>query len=211
VARRGHKTAKEYFGEDANSNDIKKLSKIIADDLTSHSGMKVTPKEADGMWDAVVSYSGSNYKQIREAYTDPSKASSQSKKQLAQVESFIDKSPKWSGRELYRGINVGDDVLSSFKKGGTIDMKGPSSWSAKKDIGEGFASKGSDNRVLFKLPETKKGASITHLSNFGEAESEVLASGTAKYRVKEVSRSKIKGQVGKTAYYTVIDLEEVDD
>lgn len=114
----------------------------------------------------------------------------EAKRMSEQVEKFIDKSPKWDGGELYRGIGISedaahkllDDISFSMQP---FDMKGTSSWSSDRGIADEFANwNGADVTVVFRTPGTKKGASIDHISEFSQ--SEVLVSKDARWDVKRI-------------------------
>lgn len=122
-----------------------------------------------------------------------------------QVERFIDKSPKWEGGEIYRGIGVSeddankilDDISFSMKP---FDMKGTSSWTSDKSIADDFSVwNGADVAIVFKAPGTKQGTSIDHISEFSQ--SEVLVSKNARWDVKKINGSVDDG-------YLEIELEE---
>lgn len=122
-----------------------------------------------------------------------------------QVERFIDKSPKWDGGEIYRGIGVSeddankilDDIAFSMKP---FDMKGTSSWTSDKAIADDFSEwNGADVAIVFKAPGTKQGTSIDHISDFSQ--SEVLVSKNARWDVKKINGSIDDG-------YLEIELKE---
>lgn len=121
------------------------------------------------------------------------------------VEKFIEKSPKWDGGKIYRGIGVDEDTAHrmlddiSFS-GKPFDMKGTSSWTSDKDIADEFANwNGADVTVIFEAPGTKKGTSIDHISDFSQKE--VLVSQDARWDVKRIDGSIDDG-------YLVIKMEE---
>ena len=125
------------------------------------------------------------------------------KNQEAALEEFLDKAPKWKG-ETYRGITITEDDLKSYKKGATIDMKGTSSWSSSKEIGENWAGfqwkkKKGQVHILFSSNGQKNGTSASFFSNKGN-EKEVIVSKKSKYKINNIERK------GNRVY---IDLKEV--
>lgn len=122
-----------------------------------------------------------------------------------QIEKFIDKSPKWDGGEIYRGIGVDEDTAHRMLddiafSGKPFDMKGTSSWSSDKSVADDFANwNGADVTIVFKAPGTKKGTSIDHISDFSQ--SEVLVSKDARWDVKRINGSIDDG-------YLEIEMEE---
>lgn len=122
-----------------------------------------------------------------------------------QVEKFIDKSPKWDGGEIYRGIGVDEDaamrILDDIYSEKPFDMKGTSSWTSDKSIADDFSEwNGADISIIFRAPGTKKGTSIDHISDFSQ--SEVLVSKEARWKVKRIEGGIDDG-------YMIIDMEEL--
>lgn len=147
--------------------------------------LNVSESEARSMIQAVESYSGSGYGSIRRAQYN-NEVGTTAYEKAEQIESYIEKSPKWGGGELYRGINVSSSVADQLEAGAVIDMRGMSSWSTSRSVADDFAS-GGQQCVIFKSAKTNKGASITHLSHFGTSEQEVLVSGKATWTIQSVS------------------------
>lgn len=189
-----HLSSAEYFGS---ITDAKEASKILAKKLSANSGKKITAKQADAMWDSVLTYSGSKYTEIRE-YQKTGKGNSKIRKDAEQVENYIAVAPKWQGGTLYRGINVTQDVLNGFKVGAKINNGGTSSWTDKKDNAKTF-TRGLNKKVIFVMDKTKRGTSITHLSNHPK-EAEVLVSAKSSMKI-----TKLKKQNGVT-YVHVIEV-----
>ncbi len=109
------------------------------------------------------------------------------------LDEFINKAPKFDG-SLYRGIIVPIDFAKAYKPGETLNMKGVSSWSSKKDTAEDYSlgimedqnfKIGKDIAVVFVLPETNNGTSIKHVSKY-QRENEVLVAASAKYKIKKI-------------------------
>ena len=110
------------------------------------------------------------------------------------IEDFLDKSPKWSGGRLYRGIELSQRNFAGFmanvERGGEIPLKGPSSWSSDKKIADLFSGSpkgvdinGSKASVILvtNKKDTPYGSSIAHLSGAPIDESEVLVTSKAKF------------------------------
>lgn len=205
--------AKEYRGgkRGINSNGKPKQTEHIdkwsqppsfGEQVSDSIGVSVN--EGDEIAKAVYSWSGADYKFIREAvYTGDTNNPDYQKGM--KIEKFIDKSPKWDG-ELYRGASLSLDVLSQLQVGGIIDMRGMSSWSSDDKVAKKFTKskntpKGNE-KVIFHTTGTKKGASITQMSRFGKKESEVIVSNDARWTIKSM-RSTGRGT-------TYIELVEVD-
>lgn len=104
------------------------------------------------------------------------------------VEKFIDKSPKWGGGELYRGIGVDRETAIAIEQHALsdkpIDMLGTSSWTSSKDVTDEFLGTASNYAIIYKTSGTKKGTSIDHLSEFSQ--DEVLISKDARWRCKQI-------------------------
>lgn len=186
---------------------------ILAKNLSESSGEQVTQEQAMKMWDAAISYTGGDYNNIRQAQMMSKSGTKEYLEKGRQVEEFLRLSPKWAGGELYRGINVDEsiaaDIISKAQTGEPINMMGISSWSSEVRVADGFAKMNMDDNpknrnIVFKLPKTKTGASITHLSSLGTSESEVTLPSTSAFTVKGVKDRKTKkGKI------TEIELEEI--
>ena len=159
----------------------------------------VSADEAREQVDAIEAYSGSDYRAIRKAQYEGLTDWDEYKKAQA-IENFIAQSPVWAGGELYRGVKLDPAAVSQLKVGGRIDMKGMSSWSSDETTARSFSNaSGNKQSVIFRTKGTKQGASITHLSNYGKDESEVLISGKATWTIKKITVSGSR---------TYIDVEE---
>ena len=154
------------------------------------------PKEqAEAYYTSVAQYGGMRYTQIRQAsYTHATqfnetiyagKLTTTFNEMADNIESFIDKSPKWSG-EIYRGINLPPETVRAFKTGDIIDMQGVSSWTSSFDIAESYSYKSNkskqNQRVIFHSNGTKQGTSIKHLAHY-DFEDEVLVSTKARWQI----------------------------
>lgn len=168
------------------------------DHLSQDEAIKITQKLTGADYDtskklanAAYDFTGTQYGGIRRAYSNNDKTSDYGQKGQA-IDEFVQKSPKWSGGTLYRGIGVekqvADDILKKAIMGDPITQNGPSSWSSNPKIAESFSKKGYDKvRIVFVTNKgsTKYGTSVKHLSQFPN-EKEVLMSGKAKQRVTDV-------------------------
>lgn len=181
--------------------------------LTEHTmkELGVSEQEAKDMIKEVSGYTEGyatdmrNWQQYGDGYVLDGMSSKEARTMSEQCEKFIDKSPKWDGGEIYRGIGVDEDTAHrmlddiSFS-GKPFDMKGTSSWSSDPAIADEFANwNGADVTIVFKAPGTKKGTSIDHISEFSQ--SEVLVSKDARWDVKRINGSIDDG-------YLEIELEE---
>ena len=165
--------------------------------LAKETGMSV--EDAQEYYTALDSYFGSGYHSIR-AGEPPSAA-----KKAKLIDQVLKKSRVYNGT-IYRGIHLGSDEYSEWSKGlvkgGTMDMRGISSWSSKQSVADSFAHKGSGygQSVIFKVKSTSHAAPVQHLSHFGSSEAEVLAPSSVRYKISSYIT---KGNV------TYVDLTEV--
>ena len=165
--------------------------------LMKETGM--TRNEAETTYRAMEDYFSIGYSKIR-AGKPPSEAV---KGKL--IDNAIKRARAFNG-EIYRGIHLSSNDYAQWaqglKKGATVDMKGISSWSSKKNVAEAFARKGthSGQSVIFKVKSTSKAVPVQHLSTFGSGEAEVLAPSFAKYKVSSFTT---KGNI------TYVNLAEV--
>lgn len=152
----------------------------------------VSMKEAYVMHRSIDSYCGSGYDGIR-TFQREGPPPDWSKESNA-LESFIEKSPKWDGGTVYRGIMADDDVadtiIANAKAGKTMGQMGTSSWSTRPDVAEGFAGNtgGGITAIIFQSSGKQNGTSIQHISGFAEEEAEVLMSNNARWKPTNVTR-----------------------
>lgn len=111
------------------------------------------------------------------------------------IQTYIDKSPKWGSGLLLRGAPVRKSEFDKLlKKGNIVDMKGLSSWTSSISCAKDFADQkphGDSIPVIFRMPKgTMNGASISHLSWIPE-EREILVGKRAKLKVVSTGRSRV--------------------
>jgi len=111
------------------------------------------------------------------------------------IDQYLKASPKFDAA-ISRGIRLDTQGIADLKQARTnkhlIDMQGGiSSWTSRDDVSIEFAGRESSKiPVIFRLVETRKGASVAHLSKYGLTESEVLMPSTAKFRVLAINQIK---------------------
>lgn len=158
-------------------------SKYVANELG------ISEDEAKNYLSALKGYTGdNNYGAIRDAQRG-GKQSAKIVQMGNDVETYIDKAPKWSGGETYRGVTLSKKELNSLVVGATIDMGGTSSWSSKQSVATKFADKAKyyrgKNPVVFVSTTQKNGTGIRHLSKL-KSEEEVLVSKNSKYTINDM-------------------------
>ena len=153
----------------------------------------ISEDEAKIYLSALKGYTGDNY---YGAIRDAQRGGKQSNKivQMANdVETYIDKAPKWNGGETYRGVMLSKKELNSLSVGTTIDMGGTSSWSSKQSVATKFADKAKylrgKNPVVFVSATQKNGTGIRHLSKL-KSEEEVIVSKDSKYTITDIKVNK---------------------
>lgn len=119
------------------------------------------------------------------------------------IDDYIIASPKYSG-EIYRGMSLPEDVLEQFKVGGTFTEKGNlSSWSSSDNVASMFAEgrqgELGGKKVILKTVNSEYSAPVSHLSVFGNEESEVIVSNMHK---SDYMIEAIEG-IGDTTYITL--------
>lgn len=188
------------------------LKSMDVDEAASYTAKEcgISKQEAMEMNKAVNAYSVGDAYNIRAWQTtgNAGSMSAEEAKTLSdRVEKFIERSKKWEGGTLYRGIAVdqatANSIVQKAKSGGKIDMMGTSSWSSDKSIAEDFGSMiagKTDAVIIFKTGATKKGTSIRHLSDY-EDQDEVIISKGARWVCKNVS--------GGSGAFFEIELEEM--
>lgn len=109
------------------------------------------------------------------------------------IDDYIKAAPKYDG-PIYRGMSLPDEVIEQFKVGGTFREKGNlSSWSSSDDVAKMFAEgrqgELGGTRVILETVNNEYSAPVSHLSIFGNEESEVLVSNMHKrdYIIESVS------------------------
>ena len=108
---------------------------------------------------------------------------------------YIDNSPAYDG-VIYRGMHFREEEkkyeeFAKLSPGDKIKMNGNSSWTSDENIANAFGFIDADEEegvrsVLIVCEDNKTGASIKHLSEYGE--SEVLAHSLAQWEVVDVVR-----------------------
>lgn len=182
----GHKSSylTENFG--ANPETYGKVAKDL----------KVDESEAKRLVKGIWTFSGNLYPNVRAGSTGESKVFQED---ADACEKFIEKSPKWSGGQLHRGIhvdkNVAEEMLRRVRNNEPIDMRGLSSWSSNPKIAMRFAKtqKRSGVSVIFHTNNTatSHGTSISHLSQY-PYQKEVLMSNKSVFTpTKVVQQGKI--------------------
>ncbi len=160
----------------------------------------MSKEQATEVVDSFSSYTSAvnnNYSNIRKASIGKNYNKDMVKKANA-IDNYIENAPKFKG-EVYRGMDI--DNASYFKAGDKLDMKGMSSWTSDKSIGKEFTdSKSNKDRCLFRIKNSSKGTSISHLSN-ATREKEVMFSSKQKFKITNVTKS--------NGLYN-IDVEELD-
>lgn len=157
----------------------------------------VSDKEADQMAKAIGAFSGIDYSVIRKFQTDgPPPDMSKYAKPL---EDFIEKSPKWDGGEVYRGIRVDNNtakaIIANAQAGKTMGQMGASSWSTNRQVSEkSFAyvnstavRTGQKTAIIFRSNGQQNGTSIKHISAI-PSEDEVLMSNNARWKPTKVTQ-----------------------
>lgn len=161
-------------------------------------------EEARKMADAVYSFSRFDYDSIRE-YQQNGPPPDEREKADA-IEEFIEKSPKWDGGTVYRGIGVdretGSKIIAAAMSGENVGMLGTASWSTEKNIADNFASSNTPwpdgISIIFISDGKQNGTSIRNLSSFHN-ENEVLMSNEARWTPKDVE------QISDRTYYVYCD------
>lgn len=161
---------------------------------------KCSDKEAEAMKDAITDFTDGFYKKIRGIQSGEIKPDhfdyDAYKKVGDDLESFIEKSPKWGPVTIYRGCHVdkktADEIIKKAKAGEPLDQQGTASWSSDRSVSESFAHwnfSGSDTSILFVLKGgTMKGTSVKHLSEY-QTEDEVLVSKTQRSKPTNVTKT----------------------
>lgn len=119
-------------------------------------------------------YGGDEYKKLK---NDPT---------LLKMFEGLSNDMKISGKEIYRGLNMSQSEIDKLLKGGTIDMKGISSWSLSEDKATGFALSGNKKGVLLHdaSGQQHEGLNIDFAkSKYLQDEKEVLLSPDEKWEV----------------------------
>jgi hypothetical protein len=154
----------------------------------------VSKEESKRMIDGIRKFSDGYYSEIRAASTGVKNGFEDKAKAC---DEFIEKSPKWAGGQLYRGVSVTDnelnDMLKNVADGKPIDMRGVSSFSSKESIAQDFSdmniSSKRPNEVIFVTngKSTNYGTSIKHISGLPH-ENEVLVSAKAVFTPTKVEK-----------------------
>jgi len=126
------------------------------------------------------------------------------KKLSDDIETYIQKAPRWNGGVTFRGVSVSDAELTSYIPGKRIPSGGTCSWSGNQGIAKGFATRNTTpeypNSVIYHCETQSKGTGIKHISVY-EHEDEVLCS---KESAWEIVRTEVDSE-----YITHVYVKEV--
>ena len=131
------------------------------------------------------------------------------KNSINDLETFIDRAPKWAGGTMYRGVKVDTETLKKYTQVGTTYFENVlASFTTNEANAQGFSVSYDENRphrVVFKTTSktTKHGASITRETRMRD-EDEVLMSSKAKFRIKRATKKRDAHGV-----YYQIDITEI--
>ena len=131
------------------------------------------------------------------------------KNAINDLETFIDRAPKWAGGTMYRGIKVDAATLNKYMQVVAIYAENAlTSFTTNEKNAQGFSVSYDENRphrVVFKTTSktTKHGASITRETRMRD-EDEVLMSSKAKFRIKRATEKRDAHGV-----YYQIDITEI--
>lgn len=151
---------------------------------------------------SIIRWSDGVYANIRKAQQE-NNVTSPFYKIAKYLEEYIDKSPKWKGKPIYRGVHLTQEQIDEYNVGDVKDMMGLSSWTSEKIVANMFAEnnkkQGEQEVIFISNNGTNQGSSITQLAKYPE-EAEILISSQAMFKVTK------KYIVGKKTY---IELEEL--
>lgn len=126
------------------------------------------------------------------------------KKLSDDIETYIQKAPRWNGGVTFRGVSVSDAELTSYIPGKRIPSGGTCSWSGNQGVARGFATRNTTpeypNPVIYHCETQSKGTGIKHISVY-EHEDEVLCS---KESAWEIVRTEVDSE-----YTTHVYVKEV--
>lgn len=186
---------------------------IGEDDLYSWvaNELGIPENEATEYVDAVMAFTdaGSDiYSEIRRYQRgDPLQFLSEAevKKLSDDIETYIQKAPRWNGGVTFRGSTVSDAELATYQQGNRLTMGGTSSWSGKQQIAKSFAERNATserpNSVIYHCDTQSKGTGIKHISVYS-GEEEILCSKESSW---EIVRTEVDAD-----YITHIYVKEVE-
>jgi SPP1 gp7 family putative phage head morphogenesis protein len=176
---------------------IRKEIKYLRD-----SGITGTDQELEQMISTIKNYSHTSYRDYRNAFKDPSRyMTATMQNNIDTIERFLEQAPTFN-QPIYRGVSMSQDI--ALKRGGTISMRGLSSWSSDLGTAQSFTCMYGERegyrKVIFKcVTPPKRASSIKHLSLLHK-ENEVLVSSKVQFRILRISKEKV------TIYDTVHDI-----
>lgn len=207
----GHRETKtKYFKEDEDEGIIM-MTKSGVNNISKDLG--VDKRRAEEIGYAMISFTGDEYMDIRDASAgllDTNRGDFDwYQKKADAIEEFIDKSPKWDGGEISRGIFVDKGVAEEIKRQAEsnepISLLGISSWTSDRKTAEKFAeSHVATMDESLKTKNQKKGRSVifvndANFTNYGtsvkhmsmhKSENEVLVSGKTEFKPTRVEETK---------------------
>lgn len=181
---------------DPDSKFFKKVKGEAIDEMAESFGISRT--RAKELCESIQGFSDGDYHEIRKAGRGDS-GDKDYKREAANCDEFIERSPKWAGGKLYRGQYVeGEEKVQAMidaawhKK--PLDLRGASSWSSDKETAESFGGNykiqsESARTVMFVTngKSTNRGTSIKHISEH-PSEDEVLVHSKATFNPTRVKQ-----------------------
>lgn len=174
--------------------------------------LSVDKATAERYADAIESYTGSYYSEIRNYQKGRAQSArpdvlEKYKTWGDDLEQFIELSPKWGGGTTYRGFFTSSDrfdqLMDDMVVGKELNMGGTSSWST--DIGQAksFAKNFDEgvHQVLMECKGPNRGTSVKALSGY-TSEDEVLVSRHARYKITGTRQE---------GSFTIFEVEEVSN
>lgn len=171
----------------------------------------ISKAEAQKIADSIESFTGNNYKAIREA---DATGEGPFAKDAQRINDFLDRAPLYKG-DMHRGLAFDDEAsFNRFMKGvetGEMKLDRMASFTQFDQIAKKFAT-GNDPlvdpksfQVVLTVKDSKKAVDIMYLSKWG-GEEEVLAKKGTRYKVGKVTR-KQEEQGFDDKLVTVVNVE----
>lgn len=188
------------------TNESNDIAKKLLQEETGYSEQETTQ-----LFNCMIDFFGGKYSDYRNGLKpNETEIINNGLKRMANYSGNIYRGMSFS-REKPEEVAMFEEFLNNLQIGNTLNMKGLSSWTSKKNIARGYAGdyKGEQDDELYHsiilvVKNNKTGVGVQHISKFGDGESEVLMPSTSKWKV---INKKIGARNGKQI--VVAELEEI--
>lgn len=195
------KTLKKAKSRAVNTDDwdrtdlVNHMARILSEEVIEPR-LDVSTRTGEQMAKALLSYTGSAFRDIKNASSGALKSDFMEENYVKPLEKYISLAPKYYG-DTFRGTTTTDSemmsLINSYRKGTKIAMHGISSWSREENVAKDFlfantqGYSGKKNATVFVCKDKQdKGTSVSQFApSENENQKEILVSRDARYTITD--------------------------